>query len=479
MSIEFKLPELAEGIESADIAEILVAEGDSIEAGQVVMEVETEKAVADIECPHGGRIEKVHVSEGDSVEVGSLLLTIAEGDEAADEAAAEDQDQPEADEEEPPAPKPKKERAEQDEREPAPEVTSDAPEPPEPSLEATEETPEDREAPHTGRYETGPDDPQVAPKSSTELARLKEDGREHPPAPAAPSTRRMARQLGVDLHKIKGSGPGGRITTEDIQAFVRGLTTETPADIVSPMAASELPDFSAQGPVVRERMGKLARTAAANLSLSWRSIPHVTQHDLADITELEQARRRYMETAGRGGPKITMTAILVKAAVAALKEFPHVNASLDAGAGEIVLKGYYNIGIAVDTDAGLVVPVIRDCDQKSVRTIAAEMNDLAARARIRKLNVSEMQGGTFTITNLGGIGGTSFTPIVNFPEVAILGVSRTRSELRLVNGEIEERLMLPLSFSYDHRVINGADAARFIVKLSQSLSDFVQLLIEA
>jgi pyruvate dehydrogenase E2 component (dihydrolipoamide acetyltransferase) len=244
------------------------------------------------------------------------------------------------------------------------------------------------------------------------------------------------------------------------------------------MAAPELPDFSRFGPIQREPLNKIAKTAAANLIVAWHVAPHVTQHDLADVTELEAARRRFTQSAGPNSPKVTMTALVIKAAVAALKEFPHFNSSLDLAAGELILKGYYHIGVAVDTEKGLLVPVIRDADRKSVLEIAAELTDVAERARARKLELADMQGATFTITNLGGIGGTGFTPILHYPQVAILGMSRTQKQLELRDGRPEERLMLPLSLSYDHRVINGADAARFVVKLARTLADYFQLLIE-
>ena len=235
-----------------------------------------------------------------------------------------------------------------------------------------------------------------------------------------------------------------------------------------------MPDFSKFGPVEKLPMNKIFRMAASNLHTAWITIPHVTQHDLADITELESARKRYVK-ANPGSPKITMTAIMIKAVVGALKAFPNFNSSVDMASGELLQKKYYHIGVAVDTPNGLVVPVIRNCDQKNVLQVAAELTDIAGRARDRKLKTDEMQGGSFTITNLGGIGGTAFTPIVNYPEVAILGMSRGQNQIVLEEGQITERLMLPLSLSYDHRAVNGADAARFIVKLSGSLTNFFEL----
>ena len=437
MAIEFKLPEVSEGVESADIAEILVSVGDTVTANQIVAEVETEKAVAEIECPHAGVVTKVHVAVGDAVPIGGILLTI-DAEATADSAP------------EKPA-------------EPAPAAESK----PEPAAASPAE-------PATSTPVAAAP---AAPVVSAPVAASSDEKR--PPAPAGPATRRMARDLGVDLYQVKGGGPGGRISQEDVQNYVKQKLT-APAAVAAggPVAAPPLPDFSEFGPIRRERMNKIGRTSAEHLSRSWNVIPHVTQQDLADITDIELARKQFLQGTGKNGPKVTMTAIAIKAAVTALKTFPKFNSSLDPETMEIVYKDYYHIGIAIDTPNGLVVPVVRDADKKSLLEIAAEVIDLAVRARDRKLSMKDMQGGTFTITNLGGIGGTGFTPIVSYPEVAILGMSRGQKELRLNDGELEERLMLPLSLSYDHRVINGADAARFIVKLSALLSDPFTLLSE-
>ena len=417
--IEFVLPEIAEGVESVDVAEVLINVGDSIDADTNVIEVETDKAVAEVPCPHAGKVTKIHVKPGDTLAVGGPVLTM----EAT--GAAAPASQPAS-----PAPAAKSPAA----------VPSSSPPPPKPSAPAR---------------------PQAADRDGS------------PPPPAGPATRRMARKLGVDLHLVKGTGSHGRILPEDVEGFVRSKL-EQAATGGGGFATPELPDFSKFGATHSERMNKIARTSAENLSVAWNTIPHVTQHDLADVTELELARKRYVKS-NPNKPKITMTAIMIKAVVSALRQHPQFNASIDSDAGEIIYKDYYHIGVAVDTDNGLVVPVIRDCDQKNVLEIAAELIDLAKRARDRKLKIEEMQGASFTITNLGGIGGTSFTPIVNWPEVAILGMSRGRKELSLEDGELVERLMLPLSLSYDHRIINGADAARFIVRLSGSLSNFFEL----
>ncbi len=436
MTIEFKLPAVGENITTADIGNVLVAEGDTVAVDQTVVEIETDKAAYDLPSPYAGKVRRVHVKAGDSVPVGGVLLTI-------------------------------------DETSPAPAAPA---KPAAPAPAAQPATPSAPAAPPTAKRAEPAAPP--APVAAAVAAGGEADDQQ-PPAPAGPATRRMARELGVDLHHVTGTGPGGRITAEDVQAYVRQLTSGVGAT-GGGAAAPALPDFSVYGPVERQPLNKLMRTAAANLSLSWRVAPHVTQHELVDITELEAGRKRFGQSrAGdAGAPKVTMTVLALKAVVAALREFPHFNASFDAATQELVLKRYYHLGVAVDSEQGLLVPVIRDVDQKSVVALAAELTELAGKARQRKLALSEMQGGTFTITNLGGIGGTAFTPIINYPEVAILGMSRASLQQVVLNGKPEIRLMLPLSLSYDHRVINGADAARFIVKVAGLLSDPFLLLSE-
>lgn len=426
--VDFRLPEVSEGVSKVDVASVAVKVGDTIASGAVVLEVETDKAVAEITCPHAGTITAVHVKPGTSIPIGELLLTINATSGAAAPATMSAAPAPAV------APAPIA----------APAATSTA------ASVAT---------------------------VGTATSGAKSDG---PPAPAGPATRRLARKLGVNLKLVKGSAAGGRITIEDVEAYVRDRMAQpaVPAAATAPgfgiVQAAPLPDFSKFGPIEKLPMNKIFRTAASNLHAAWVTIPHVTQHDLADITELESARKRYVK-ANPNSPKITMTAIMIKAVVGALKAFPNFNSSVDMVSGELVLKQYYHIGVAVDTPNGLVVPVIRNCDQKNVLQVAAELTDIAGRARDRKLKTEEMQGASFTITNLGGIGGTAFTPIVNYPEVAILGMSRGINQLVLEDGQVAERLMLPLSLSYDHRAVNGADAARFIVKLSGSLTNFFEL----
>jgi len=456
MAFEFKLPSVGENVDKADVGNLRVKVGDVIEAQQVVMEIETDKAVFELPCPQAGRITAIHVKPGTQVSVGTPLMTLEPVGAGAPAAPAPT---PAA----PPPPPPKAA------------VAPAAPVPPTPAPAAPAPSPAPAPAATAA----------VAPAAAvttTAPASTGMNGSEVPPAPAAPATRRLARELGVDLHKVKGNGPGGRITQEDVQAYVKSVMTSSPAPVASGggVVAPPLPDFSQFGPIERQPLNKIMRTGATNLSLAWNVIPHVTQHELADVTDLEAARKRYAQSHATksGGVKITMTVLAMKAVVTALKSFPRFNASYDPATGEVILKKYFHIGVAVDTENGLMVPVIRNVDSKSVLQLAAEIGDLAARARDRKLTLADMQGGTFTITNLGGIGGTYFTPIVNYPEVAILGMSRTSQQPVVIEDKPEVRLMLPLSLSYDHRVINGADAARFIVKLSGLLSDPFQLLSE-
>jgi pyruvate dehydrogenase E2 component (dihydrolipoamide acetyltransferase) len=460
-TFEFKLPSLGEGVTKADVAEVLVKVGDVIEAEQPVLELETEKAVMEVPCPQGGTIESLQVKAGDSVGVGQTVLTLRTVSAVS-----------------PPAREPKAEAA------PAKESASKSQGKPEPAK--TEAKPAAR----------GVSEPELqlrpampVPKDAT-ASRLEPEldagDNGQPPVPAAPSTRRLARKLGVNLRDVKGSGPGGRISQEDVEDHVKGLLEQRQLPAVSrrgegtliggSLAPPPLPDFSRFGLVEREKLSKIARTAAENLTVSWNVIPHVTQHDRADITELEEARKRFGQGVGKNGPKVTMTAVAIKALAKCLQIYPKFNSSLDPETNELVFKKFYNIGCAVDTPYGLLVPVVKECDRKSILQIAADITDLAEKARDRKLPLDTMQGATCTVTNLGGIGGTAFTPIVNYPEVCILGMARSQKELQLADGKVVERLMLPLALSYDHRVINGADAARFMATLCQMLSDPFQLL---
>ena len=442
-SVDFELPGLGEGVDEADVAEVSVSEGDTVEVGDPLMELETEKAVVELPSEHAGKITKIHVADGDTVKVGQVVVTIETSSVVSSGS----------------------------------EKTAPADAKPLPSAKQESSNSETKKKPQTAPSTTQIES--VQPDSTDEVNGI--------PVPAAPSTRRLARELGVDLKQVKGSGSGGRISQEDVQEYVKsrlggdtGLSVSrgdsSGALAAGSLAPPPLPDFSKYGVIEREKMNKLSRTAAENLTVSWNVIPHVTQHDRADITDLEAARKRFGQGIGKNGPKVTMTAIVIKALTKCLQGFPKFNSSLDPETNEIVYKRYYNIGCAVDTENGLLVPVIKDCDQKSILEIAADLTDLAGKARDRKLPVDDMQGATCTVTNLGGIGGVGFTPIVNYPEVCILGMSRGQKELKLVDGNVEERLMLPLSLSYDHRVVNGADAARFLVTFSNLLADPFQLL---
>jgi pyruvate dehydrogenase E2 component (dihydrolipoamide acetyltransferase) len=437
--VDFTLPNLGEGVESADVAAVLVKTGDVVSANQPVLEPETEKAVMEVPCPHAGRIEAISVKPGDKVRVGQGVLKVR--------------------------------------------TTSAAGTAPSPAAKPAAGAPSQ---PSHSPAVSKPATAVAASKPVTaELVPAEGNGEGASPIPAAPSTRRLARKLGVELRTVRGTGPGGRITQDDVQDHVRGLLQQKQLPAVArtggvlasgSIAPPPLPDFSRFGLVERQALNKIARTAAENLTVSWNVIPHVTQHDRCDITELEGARKRFGQGLGKNGPKVTMTAIAIKALTTCLQAFPKFNSSLDPETNELVFKRYYHIGCAVDTPNGLLVPVVKDCDKKSILEIAAKITELAEKARDRKLSMDDMQGATCTVTNLGGIGGTAFTPIVNYPEVCILGMARSQNELQLVDGQVKERLMLPLALSYDHRVINGADAARFVASLCQMLSDPFQLL---
>ncbi len=447
--VEFRLPALGEGIDSATVVNVLVKPGDRVSAGQTVIAIETDKAAADVPAEVAGTVEAVHVKPGDKVPVGAPVLTLAASGGLTPPGGT------------PPPP-------------PAPATGGLAPPArPEPARpEPLWEVPPGQTArPATAAVAA------VHPGASGNGAKTL--------VPAGPATRRLARELGVNLADVKGSARGNRVTLDDVKAHVRARLEQKPGGlpagetVADSFAHPPLPDFTRFGEIERRRVPQIRRKIAENLTVAWRTVPMVTQHDLADVTDLEAGRKRIVEGLPKDAPKVTMTVLAVKAAVAALKEFPHFNASFDMNAGELVVKKYYHVGIAVDTERGLVVPVIRDADKKSVRDLAAELTALAEKARSGKLAIDEMRGGTFTVTNLGGIGGAAFTPIVNYPEVAILGLSRSAWQAVVRDGQVVPRLMLPLSLTYDHRVIDGADGARFTARLAQLFSDPIRLLMES
>jgi pyruvate dehydrogenase E2 component (dihydrolipoamide acetyltransferase) len=428
MQREFKLPDLGEGLTEAEIIQVLVAEGDLVKEDQAILLVETEKAQVELPSPFGGRVAKVHVAVGQRVKVGAVLLTFG----AANGSLA---------------------------------VAASAP----PAAAAL------------------PSAPPAAPAKGL------------PPA-ATPATRRLAHELGVGLAGVRGSGPGGRITDEDVRAAAGQRTAPAQPAVVSAALAGEpagptagepgrsftgaavelppLPRFEQWGPVEREPLRGVRRRSAEHLALAWAVIPHVTQHDEADITALEGLRQRRQALAASWGGDLTLTVLLVKAVALVLQTHPRFNASFDHASGELVKKRYYHVGVAVDTGHGLIVPVLRDADKTRLRELAVELPRLAARAREGKATLEDLRGGTFTISNTGGLGGTGATPIINYPEVAILGVGRARERPVVRDGQVVARLILPLSLAFDHRVIDGMEAARFSTDLVQLLEDPERLLLE-
>jgi pyruvate dehydrogenase E2 component (dihydrolipoamide acetyltransferase) len=415
MAKDFRLPDLGEGLTEAEIVRVLVAEGDEIKEDQPVLLVETEKAQVELPSPHGGRVATVHVRAGQRVKVGAVLLSFTDASGGSPSAA------------------------------PAPATTARAPVAP-------------------------------APAAAVPPPGL--------PPVATPATRRLARELGVDLARVHGTGPGGRVSDEDVRlaaggraaapAAAAGARPSAPAPaaaaealrpLTAPVGLPTLPRFEQWGPVEREPLRGIRRRSAEHLSLAWAVIPHVTQHDQADVTELETMRRRQQNRGGDGSAELTLTVFLVKAVTIALRAHPRFNASLDHATGELVLKRYYNIGVAVDTDQGLMVPVVRGVEGKGIRDLAAELARLVARTREGKATLEDLRGGSFTVTNTGALGGTGATPIINYPEVAILGVGRARQMPVVRDGQIVPRLILPLSLAFDHRVIDGMEAARFSTEL--------------
>ena len=430
---EFRLPELGENIDQGDLVRLMISPGTKVSEGQPVMELETDKAVVEVPSSVTGTVKEIKVKEGTKIKVGQLIFTLEGGATA----------QPV---------KPKHAPVEHISEQHEARLSVQA------AIEAEGKTPAQVFLPDHPRSEDA-----KAFSMPEQLGKVA--GTEHrPPAAAAPHVRRMAREIGVDIYEVKGSGPGGRISDGDVKAHAKALLTSAAvrSGQAGHFAQPALPDFTRFGKVERVSMRGVRRKTAQHLWEAWTTIPHVTQQDKADITELEQLRARFAPKAEEAGGKMTVTAIALKVVASALKVFPQFNASIDMAKEEIVYKQYFNVGVAVDTDRGLLVPVIRDVDKKNIVELAAELTQISRRAKDKKITPAEMEGGTFTITNLGGIGGTGFSPIVNFPEVAILGISRSSMEPIWMNGKFEPRLVLPLSLSYDHRLIDGADAARFL-----------------
>ena len=418
--MDVKLPKLGEGADSGVVVNVFIKEGDPVAKGQAIIELENEKAVASIPSTAAGVVAKIHVKPGDKISIGQRLITLNEGGKAAA------------------GPEPAAKRA------PEPEVAADE-----------EETAESEEAASK---------PTVAPA-------------------AAPSVRRLARELGIDLSRVRGSEPGGRIVIGDVRAYIQRLIKAAARPVADAAGVPARPvaesiDFSQWGPVTKKSLTPLRQVIVRRMSESWNAVPRVTQFDEADFTQLNALRKKFAAAYEKRGARLTLTPLILKALTGVLKKHPIFNSSLDEVANEIVLKEYYHIGIAVDTEQGLIVPVLRDVDKKSVLDLSKELEQLAQRARDRKVSGDELKGGTFTISNQGAIGGAHFTPIVNKPEVAILGLGRGAMKPVARDGKVEIRMLTPLGLSYDHRVIDGGTAARFIVDLVAALQDFAEDVVK-
>lgn len=426
---EVRLPEVGEGIESGEVVKVLVAVGDDISLEQPVVEVETDKAIFEVPSTEAGKVVEILVKEGEEIKVNGVIIKV--------EAGAE---------------------------------VSKAGEKPEPEEPATTKGMEPKGTSPEEKVEAAETEPLIAKKEEEEIL--------HKVPPASPSVRRLARELGVDLQMVRGTGSGDRITDEDVKAYAKNvITSGRPSRPTSPIQ-QEIPDFSVWGEIEVEPFSKVRKITAESLSHAWNVIPHVTQFDKADITELEDFRQKHKRKIEESGGKLTPTSFLLKVAATALKVHPQFNASIDMNKGKIIYKKYYNIGVAVDTDRGLLVPVIRDVDKKSIAELAIELTQISNKAREKKITPEELQGGNFSISNLGGITGTNFTPIVYWPQVAILGIAKTTLEPVYIDGQLKPRLMMPMGLSYDHRIIDGADAARFMKWVVEALEDPFLLALE-
>jgi len=424
MAKEFKLPDLGEGIHEGEVLAVRVSAGQAVREGDVILEVETDKAAVEIPSPYTGTVIEIRVKPGDTVNVGQVLMVFTESGEKPTAAA-----------------------------EPAAAAASGTAAP------APAATPAPAAGPRPG------------------------------PVPASPATRRLARELGVDLTRVPASGAAGLVTADDVRAFAaagnagRPPAAALPAEAAAPISESapELPDFSRWGAVERVPFRSIRRATARQMSLAWSQIPHVNSEDYVDITRLEAFRRKHKKQVEALGGRLTLTVFALKAAATTLRAHPRINSSLDLAAGEIVLKKHYHIGVAVNTEEGLVVPVVRDVDNKSIKDLAVELDDLVQRAHSRKIQLEEFQGGTFTITNAGALGGWTFAPIINFPQVAILGLGQGRLQPAVVKGEkglaIAPRLIMPAVLCIDHRVLDGADAVTFLRGFKQIMEDPDELLM--
>jgi len=451
---EVRVPDIGD-FENVEVIEVLVSAGDEISVETSLVTLESDKATMEVPSPLAGTVREVRVSVGDAVSEGSVLLVL--------DAAAEADD----------AGEPASDAASESESEqPASDAAAEADDAGEPASGDASESESEQPASDAESVAAAPARRAEPERTRSAPPRRRRGGL---PPHASPSVRRLARELGVDISLVRGSGRKQRILKDDIQAFVKhalggGAPIAIPDTVVQLDPAPEI-DFASFGEIELQPETRIRQLAAANLRRSWLTIPHVTQHDEADITELEAFRQSQKAAAEDRGARLTLLAFLLQAVVRSLAEFPRFGSSLDATGENLIVKKYFHIGVAVDTPRGLVVPVVRDVDRKDAVAIALELADLSERARARRLRPHEMQGGCFTVTSLGGIGGTAFTPIINPPEVAILGVSRHSWKPMVEDDAIVPRLMLPLSLSYDHRVIDGAEAVRFTTHLRSVLAE--------
>jgi len=455
---EFILPNLGDGVAQGDVLKVLVKAGDAIKVDQPVLELETDKATIEVPSDVEGKVTEIKVKAGDKVKPGQAVLILegASGANGAKGAKGSSVATTEA---------PKQEAA-----------AAPAPEPEAPQAPEAPKAPEVTERPRASVTNIASGRPQpAAPAAPPPVAPSHVTS-----APAAPSVRRLAREIGVDVSQVPGTGPSGRITQDDVKEFAKrvmnslgsnGQAAAASGTARAGMVGPALPDFAKWGEIERKPMTGIRRKTAEHLSHAWNAIPHVTQFDKADITALEQVRKKYREEVAKAGGNLTVTAVAAKVVASALKVFPQFNASVDQAGESIVYKKYIHVGIAVDTENGLLVPVLRNVDQKNLIQLSVEIQQLADKAKARKLSLDDMSGGSMSISNLGGIGGTAFTPIVNWPEVAILGISRGVFEPVWNGKEFEPRQMLPLSLSYDHRLIDGADAIRFLRWVAEALEN--------
>jgi len=447
---DLTLPELGENIEEADVLKVLVSEGDKVEVDQPLIEIETEKATLEVPAETAGTVTKVHVSPGQTIKVGELLMTIEQG------AAAES---------------PKKAEPES----PTPAATAVPP--------AAQEAP-----PAAAAKKTAPTEEEPAPVAAQTEAKVRPASPARVPAPgerpafASPSVRKLAREIGVEIGGVTGSGPGGRITDDDVK---RASRERRAAPVTSGVPGTaefrQLPDFTQWGEVTREPLSRLRRTVSRNMAQSWTEIPHVHLQHHADITAMEELRQQYKERARKEGGNLTISVMMLKIVASALRAFPRVNSSYDPEAQELILKDFVHIGVAVDTDRGLVVPKIENVDEKNIIELSIELNEISERARTNKLTLEEMRGATFTVTNLGSLGTGYFAPIINWPEVAVLGLGR--AERTAVwddeRRELTPLLIMPLSLGHDHRVLDGADGARFMSWIVEAIRNPMLMALES